>query len=134
MSLLKFVLSRLGDDALMTGMIPMPPQRPRSGFPWVGLMVAIMLLAALIANWMGGSHGMLIAAIYYGVIAGPIALVLILFGLFRQGLKGPPEDWRRTHAGVSCTHVPPSGRPDMPMSRRCRTRTSTLRSWRALRM
>jgi membrane protein implicated in regulation of membrane protease activity len=72
-------------------MIPIP-QRPRSGFPWIGLMVAIVLVAGLIAYWIGGTHGMLLAAIYYGVVALPIALAITLLSVFRRGFTRSQHD------------------------------------------
>jgi hypothetical protein len=76
----------------MAGMIPTPPQGPRTGFPLAGLMVAIVGIAALIAYWIGGTHGMLMAAIYYGVVVCPVVFALILVGVFRRGFKRPTKD------------------------------------------
>jgi hypothetical protein len=52
----------------VAGLIPAPPQRPRTGFPWFGLMIATVLAVAGIAYLIGGMHAVVLAFVLYGAV------------------------------------------------------------------
>jgi hypothetical protein len=72
-------------------LIPTPPTRRQNGFPWLGLILALVIVVGAVAYWIGGTRAMLLTAIFYGVIAGPLALGLIIFGGFRAGTRRSDE-------------------------------------------
>jgi hypothetical protein len=55
-------------------MIPIPYPPRRDGFPWMGLILAIIIVVGAVAYWLGGTRAMALTAIFYGVIGGPLAL------------------------------------------------------------
>lgn len=73
--------------SVVAGMIPAPPRRPRTGFPWFGLVIAIVLTVAGVAYLMGGVHGAVLAGVIYGVVVLPIVFLIFTADAFRRGLR-----------------------------------------------
>ena len=76
----------------MAGLIPIPPSPRRNGFPWLGLMMAIIIVIGVVAHWLGGNRAMLLTGIYFGVVVGPLVMALFIFDAFRKATKKPGDD------------------------------------------
>ena len=76
-----------GNVSDVAGLIPAPPQRPRTGFPWFGLMIAIILLVAGIAYFIGGVHAVIVAFVLYGAVILPLVFLAFTVDAFRRGLR-----------------------------------------------
>lgn len=65
-----------GNVSVVAGLIPAPQRRPRTGFPWFGLMIAIVLAVAGAAYLIGGVHGAILAGVLYGTVVMPIVFLI----------------------------------------------------------
>jgi hypothetical protein len=64
------------------------PRRPRQGFPWLGLALAVVIVAMVIVNSIGGKHAVLLARVYTAVIGALFAVVTMLVGIISSLRKG----------------------------------------------
>ena len=57
----------------------------------MGLILVIVIVAAVVAHLLGGTRGMLMTAIFYGVVALPLVLAMTVFSPFRAAAKKPDD-------------------------------------------
>jgi hypothetical protein len=69
----------------MTDMTPSPAQ-PRRGFPWVGLMLAVIIAGGVTAYMIGGRYGALLA-LDYALMACALVIAVSLALMIVQDLR-----------------------------------------------